>query len=288
VEALERIDPGYGFMLDEEGGSAFVGHPHGRPDATAIFHWKKWPLSYLDLGALYAHEWTHMVQQHLRGQRPSEITAVVEGEAALFGALFQDAVVPGAGSRSWDRDAGRLREAREKHPEIPPYELVTQRAHRYHDELTLFSWIARGVDPPALARVRRVARAERLGYDAAFRRVVGRDMLGAGPSLGLDALLATPTLAPRPALAVAAPIVSVVRSEDRLWFVAAGFRPGERVARSIRFPDGHTDSGEVASDGRGVVVFSLRVGRGARWAAGQLDLRGASGACSAPFHGRIP
>jgi hypothetical protein len=282
-DVLERLDPGYGFALDSEAGRAFVGHPRGRPDAFAIYQWKRLPVSYLELGAMYAHEWTHMIQDHLRGRRPSEMTAVVEGEAALFGALFMDDAVPGAASLAWEYDAGRLAEVRAKHPELTPYELLTQRAHRHHNELTLFAWLSRGVDPPALARVRLLARAERLDYETAWKRVVGRDLQGPG----LDAVVAAPRLSPRPALTVSAPVLSIVRSEDRLWFVAAGFKPGERVARSTRLPEGRVEADELTADGRGVVVWGSRVGRGARYAPGEVELRGASGTCSGQYQGRV-
>jgi hypothetical protein len=279
LDVLERLDPGYGLDVDTEGGEAFVGHLHDRPEATAIFQWKRLPVSYLDLGAMYAHEWTHMIQRHVRGNRPGEMTGVVEGEANLVGALFRDAVLPGAGTAAWDWDARLLAGVSAQHPELTPYELITQRPHRYHQELTLFAYLSRAVDPPTLARVRLLARAERVDYASAWKRVVGRDLL----DRGLDNVVRSPALAPRPPLPAGAPRLTVVRSEDRLWLVTSGWKPGEKPARTLRGPDGQATTDAVEADTRGAIAWSVRIGQGTGYAPHEVELRGDSGACSAKY-----
>jgi hypothetical protein len=282
-DVLERLDPAYGFGLDAIEGRAFVGHPRGRRDAYAIFQWKKLPLSYLELGSTYAHEWTHMVQSHIRGRRPNEIDAVVEGEASLMGALFLDDVLPGASSFFWDFDARRLASVRKKQHELTSYELLTQPPHRHHDEATLFAFLSRSVDPATLAQVRLLARRELVDYESAWKRVVGRELVDPG----IDAVVDDPSLAPRPALQVAAPVLRVVRNEDRLWFVAAGFKPRERATRVVRFR-GQVDTHPVEADSRGVVAWGWRLGAGAPYEEREVEIRAESGACSTRYYVRGP
>jgi hypothetical protein len=180
AEVLERLDPGYGFAMDTVDGQAFVGHPRARKDASAIILWKPLSLGYLELGGLVAHEWVHMVQRHIRGNRPSEIETVVEGEANYVYAMFQDATVPGAGSLFWEWDASQLARVRQEHPELTAYELLTQPPHRFHQELTLFAYLTRDLDPPTLTRVRLLARDERIDYETASKSVARRDLVDSG------------------------------------------------------------------------------------------------------------
>jgi hypothetical protein len=79
-----------------------------------------------------------------------------------------------------------------------------------------------------------------------------------------------------------------VRSEDRLWFIARGFKPGEKPARAVRQPDGKVTTDEVEADARGVVVWSARLGPGSRYEPREVELRGEAGACSAKYFGRVP
>jgi hypothetical protein len=282
-EVLERLDPGRRFGVDGDTGGTFVGSSRDRPAARAIFQWKKLPLSYMEIGFLYAHEWVHMVQAELRAEQPKELDVVVEGEANYVAALFQDDVVPGAGTLFWDRDAQRLARAHAEHPELTLHDLLAQRPHLYHDEISLFAQIARAVDLPTLVRVRVSARREGLNYEAAWKRVVGRDLTDDG----LSAVVASPNLAPRPPVHAAAPILSILPGEGTLWFVAAGLRADERVTRTVHGPGGRVDTDNLRADGRGVVAWTWRLREGARYSPRDVEVRGEAGACSGRYYDRV-
>jgi hypothetical protein len=281
-DALERLDPGRAFAVGPETGRTFVGSPRAHPHEPAIVAWKRLPVSYLEIGFSFAHEWTHMIQTHLRGSSPKEMDAVVEGEANLLAVMFQDAALPGAGSLFWDLDARRLLDLRSEHPDLGLHDLLTQRPHRYHEELTLFATMARSVSPADLGRVRIRARSERLAYDAAWAQVVGRPLVDGS----VEAVVRDPSLAPRPLLPARAPSLTVTRSEDVLWFVASGFRPRERVTRSVRLHDGRVDTDALQADARGVVAWKWRLREGARYVRRDLALRGESGGCSGVYEDR--
>ncbi len=133
--------------------------------------------------------------------------------------------------------------------------------------------------------MRLLARKERIDYETAWKRVVGRDLL---LDPGLDGVVADPKLAPRPPLSVTSPTLSIFRSEDRLGFIAPGFHPGERASRSVRRPDGHVATDEVQADGRGVIAWAWKLHAGTRYVANDVELRGASGACAGRYHDRAP
>ena len=282
---LDSLDPGRRFEVGPDTGITFVGSPRARPRDWAIFQWKRLPLDYLRIGFMYAHEWVHMIQNHSRGEAPRELDAVIEGEANLLAAHFEDAALPGSGSVFWDRDAKRLAEARSQHPELTLRDLLTQRPHRHHDEISLFAAMARGVAPAALGRIRLLVRAERLDYESAWRRVVGRELV----EPGLDAVVRDPKVAPRPSLAtpLGAPALRVVRSDEDLWFVAVGFRPDEPVTRSVTLPEGRVDSDPLRADSRGVVAWTWRLRAGTRFAPRDVEIRGESGVCSGRYHDRL-
>jgi hypothetical protein len=281
---LERLDPGHRFDVDQVAGHAFVGHPRGREDAYAVFQWKKFSVSYLELGATYAHEWVHMIQHHIHGGRPTEMATVVEGEAGLVGALFQEAVVPGASSLFWERDARALDRVRAMHPELTVDELLNQRPHEHHLEATLFAHMARGVAPSTFVTVRLLAKHERVDYAAAWSRVVGRDLVDAG----LSAILKAPRQTPRPRVQAGAPALSIVRNEDTLAFIATGFRPGERAQRSVRVRRWHHDKTELVADSQGVIAWTWPIREGSRYAPREVELRAGSGVWSGTYHRRVP
>jgi hypothetical protein len=280
--ALEALDPGHSFDVKAWTGRTFVGSPHEQPRASAIFQWKKLPVSYLEIGGAYAHEWTHMVQRYTRGATPKEVEVVVEGEANYLAALFQESVLPGAGTLFWDKDAVKLQRSRAERPTLTLNDLLTQQPHLYHSEISLFGYIARDLSPDALGRVRLAVRTDQIAYDLAWKRVIGRDLLDAG----LADIAASPRLSPRPATGVTSPALRVVRNEDVLWFVAAGFRPGEPVKRAVRVPSGRVDTDEISADGRGVVAWSWRLHGGTRYTLREVKLSGESGSCAGSYHDR--
>jgi hypothetical protein len=73
-----------------------------------------------------------------------------------------------------------------------------------------------------------------------------------------------------------------------VWFIARGFAPGEKPARSVRLPDGKVTTDEVEADSRGAVVWSWRLGAGSRYAPREVELRGQAGSCSGRYYSRVP
>ena len=96
----------------------------------------------------------------------------------------------------------------------------------------------------------------------------------------------SPRLAPRPPVSVSAPALSIVRVEDKLLYVARGFAPFERATRSVRMPDGRVDSTPVDADSRGVVSWMWRLVPGTHYGRRDVEVRGATGACSGTYFSR--
>ncbi len=272
-ETLERLDPGRRLGAGKDTGRVFVAAPD-RSRSRIIVQWKALPLSYLDIGFAYAHEWTHVIQGYARGAAPKEMDVVVEGEANLLAALFHDFVLPGAGTLFWDRDTKRLMRSRAERPGLSTQDLLHQRPHEHHDELSLFGYMARAVPPPMLGKVRLVEKSERLDYASAWRRVVGRDLV----DNGIEQVIASPDLAPRPTLSTDGPTLSVARSEGVLWFAGAGFKPGEQLSRVVRAPNGHADTTSLRADNRGAVAWTWKLRPGPRYRSRLIEVRGDSAA----------